>query len=373
MHILLGYGYSPGTAGAYFERALAREHQVTYVGTPWEDRPGYAPTVDLAQLAAALPVPPDLFLYVDNGNVFYAPTGLESLPCPTAAYLIDAWPPFVTTQRNTYRLRLARLFDYVFVAHPGAVDLFSRWRGGLPVEWLPLACDPQIHGDQHLDRIYDVGFVGQRSRAYPERERILAALAARYRINDLTRPYYLKDMARIYSQAKVGVNTSFNDILPMRFFEVMAAGALLLTPASSRNGQDRLAGLVEGRHFVTFRTLDDLIDRIDYYLAHPAERDALASAARDLVLSRHTYGRRAQQVLEHIARDGARRQAPLRALTAEQQARAYIETHALMRLADASLAPAFEGLPRGRKWRARAWQLGMALGAVLRRIKHEWR
>ncbi len=371
MHILLGYGYYPGTTGIYFERCLRQNHDVTFVGTPWAARPGFSPTVDVAQLADSLPTPPDLFLYIDSGNAFYAPTGLEKLRCPTAAYLIDAMPPFVTTQRNTFRLRLAQLFDYVFVAHVGAVDLFREWRAGEPVGWLPLACDLEIHGDQHLERVFDVGFVGQDNPiAYPERSRVLKLLGARYRMNDRDRPVYLKDMARVYSQSKIGFNMSVNDILTMRFFEVMAAGALLITEASARNGQNQLPGLVEGRHFITFANSDDLLQKIDYYLSHPTERVAIAAAGCQVVLREHTYAARASHILNHIAENGRRQTAPLRRWPRDRQAHAYMETHSLMRMVDATVSVPVEG--RGVTLK-RARQLYLAATALLRRIKHEWK
>ena len=373
MHILLGYGYYPGTTGIYFEQCLRQTHDVTFAGTPWATRPGFSPTVDVAELANSLPTAPDLFLYIDSGNAFYAPIGLEKLRCPTAAYLIDAMPPFVTTQRNTFRLRLAQLFDYVFVAHVGAVELFRQWRASEPVGWLPLACDPEIHADQHLERVFDVGFVGQDNPiAYPERSRMLQLLTARYRMNNRDQPVYLKDMARVYSQSKIGFNMSVNDILTMRFFEVMAAGALLITEASARNGQDQLAGLVEDQHYVTFRTSDELLQKIDYYLSHASEREAIAAAGCQVVLRQHIYAERAAYILSHITEDGMRQTAPLRRWTPSRQARAYMETHSLMRMIDATMAaPVTE---RGlRASPVRIQQLFFALTAMLRRIKHEWK
>jgi hypothetical protein len=374
MHILLGYGYYPGTTGVYFERALAHEHQVTYAGTAWYDRPGYPPTVDLSRVVAGLASQPDLFLYIDSGNAFYAPIGLEKLPFPTAAYLIDAWPPFVAHRRNTFTLRLARLFDYVFVAHLGAVVLFTQWREGLPVDWLPLACDPEIHGDQHLERTYDVGFVGQYNPAtYPERARVLQLLSERYAMNDFRRPYYLTELARIYSQSKIGFNMSVNDILTMRFFEVLASGAMLVTQASSRNGQDQLAGLKEGEHFITFDGQADLVQKVDYYLSHPDERQRIAQAGQAVAVALHTYACRARQLLVRIAEDGGHQKAPLRGWPAERQARAYMETHSLMRMIDATMSASFGKLTGTRKWQARAAQLYYAATALLRRIKHEWK
>src|SRR5919109_1512806 len=154
MNILLGYGYYPGTTGIHIEKCLTKNHQVTFVGTPWAEHSGYSPNMDLVQFVEHKNFKPDLFLYIDSGLAPYAPTGFEKLSCPSAAYLIDAWPPGIQ-QRNQFRIHLASLFDYVFVAHRGAVDFFSAARNGLPVHWLPLACDPDVHIDQKCERIYD--------------------------------------------------------------------------------------------------------------------------------------------------------------------------------------------------------------------------
>jgi Glycosyl transferases group 1 len=159
----------------------------------------------------------------------------------------------------------------------------------------------------------------------------------------------------------------------MRFFEVLAAGAMLVTQASYRNGQHQLAGLREGEHFVTFDSAEDLVRKIDYYLANPGERQRIAAAGRAVAISQHSYDCRVRQVLEHIAQDHRRMRAPLRRWPPEQQAWAYMETHALMRMIDATMMVSFSGLTGFRKWRARAGQLYYAATAFLRRIKHEWK
>ena len=94
-NILFGYGYYPATTAIYLEKVLKRRHSITYVDTPWElhGRPGYAPDMDLAEAVKGLPVPPDLYMYIDRGLAPCAPRGLERLSIPTVGYLIDAWPP----------------------------------------------------------------------------------------------------------------------------------------------------------------------------------------------------------------------------------------------------------------------------------------
>ncbi len=371
MHILVGFGYYPGTTGLYIQAALAKHHQVTFVGTAWaaHHQPGFAPNVDLAALVSKLETPPDLFLYVDSGNVAYAPIGLEHLPCPTAAYLIDAYPPH-TGLINKFRLRLAPLFDYVFVAHRGCEELYSSWRNGLPVHWLPLACDPAVHRDHHLERIYDVGFVGQVNASYPNRVRALAALSARYRLNDYRRPYYMDEMARVYSESKIVFNMTLQGLLNGRIFEAPPSGALLLTEQSSHNGQTEL--LTEGEHFVTFRDLDDLVQKVDYFLAYPDERERIARAGQAHVLQHHTYEHRTQTILDVVAADGARAIAPVRGWSSTRQARHYIELHSLLRMVDAVMEQPWYSLPGRSRITQRARQGYYTALAVLRRLKHQW-
>lgn len=359
MHILIGYGDAPGTTGQYYEEALAQNHQVTFVGRSSLARAGYAPNLDLAAFAAALDQPPDLFLYVDSGYNAYAPAGLHRLPLPTVAYFMDAYPPGIA-QRTPYLSTLAPLFDYVFAAHRGVLPLLQEARSGVPAYWLPPCCAPAVHGDQELERIYDVGFVGQLGSSYPQRVRLLETLEQKYRLNDFRQQYYRTDMARIYSQSKVVINISHSSaIIPMRFFEAPAAGAMLLTEASAANGQSEL--LAEGSEYVSFTGIEDALDKVAYYLAHPQEREQIARAGQKAVLANHTYAQRAADLLQTVQTDGMRGQAPARAWPPESVQKTYLRAWSQLRLVDCVLEEQEAPLPT---------RLGYALLAVLRRIKH---
>lgn len=358
MNILIGYGHFPGTTGIYIESALQRDHQVTYVGTPGETRPGFASNVDVAHFASASGLHPDLFIYVDSGNAAYLPRGLERLACPTVCYLIDAYPP-ITGLVNQFRLGLAPMFDYVFVAHRGCEPLYSGYREGLPVHWLPLACDPDTHADQHLERIHDVGFVGTVNANYPDRVRLLAALERRYKVSDYRRRYYMRDMARVYSQSRIVFNVTLKGLLNMRVFEVPPSGALLLTERSDHNGQSEL--LRDGEEFVTFSGEADLLQKVDYYLAHDDERERIARAGQSAVLSRHTYGHRVEHMLDVIRRDGARLIAPVRAWPRERLVRHHLRVRSMLRQVDGVMDEA--GAPF-------TTRLYFAALAMLRRVKH---
>lgn len=360
MYVLVGYGDAPGTTGQYFEQALGKEHDTLFVGRSSPHRAGYAPNLDIAAFVAQMEPRPDLFLYIDSGYNPFAPLGLHTVALPTIAYFMDAYPPG-STQRTPYLDTLAPLFDYVFVAHRGAVPHVQTQRANAPVHWLPPCCDAAIHADQHLERTYDVGFVGQVGRAYPQRIELLQAVEQKYRINDFRRSYYREEMARIYSQAKIVVNISHsNAIIPMRFFEAPAAGAMLLTHHSQINGQDEL--LREGVDYVSFCDLHDALDKIDYYLAHPEEREAIARAGQAAVLGRHTYAHRVAQLLQTVYDDGLRRHAPARRWPSIQVQKTYLQAYSQLRLIDCVMEQPEVGIGA---------RVSSALLALLRRIKHQ--
>jgi spore maturation protein CgeB len=290
MHILIGYGYDPLTTGRYFEEALAVEHEVTYVGASDGLRPGMPANLDLERYVSRSATRPDLFLYIDSGHRPYLPYHVERLACPTAAYLIDV--------HLGPRLRrpLAALFDYVFVAQHDCLDQY-RISEEQVVEWLPLACDPALHSETSEPRVYDVGFVGNPGDQRSRRSELLRELEARFAMNDFGRPYPRDEMARTYGLSKVVFNCSVGGEVNMRVFEAMASGALLITDRIE-NG---LADLFQdGHHLVMYDDLDDLSQKITHYLGHDAEREAIAQAGRQEVLSSHTYSRRAQQIFDTV-------------------------------------------------------------------------
>lgn len=104
------------------------------------------------------------------------------------------------------------------------------------------------------------------------------------------------------SNAHDGVDPKCDAINP-RVFEIAAAGAFQLCDPCI--GLDRFFDFE--RELPVYRNLRELRDRIDYFLAHPAERKAIAEAARARALKDHTYENRARKMLDFlIARHGAR-------------------------------------------------------------------
>jgi len=110
----------------------------------------------------------DLFLFIDDGLDYVIPQQCR----PRAAWTIDT---HMDLARCVQRFGDA---DFLLAAQKnGAAAL--RESLGRPVDWLPLACDPEIHRHMSGERkCHDVGFVGNVVVGH-ERHRLLGQLIER--------------------------------------------------------------------------------------------------------------------------------------------------------------------------------------------------
>ena len=228
----------------------------------------------------------DLYLNVDDGLRYRFPGDLR----PCAFWAIDTHLDF-----EWYRAK-AEDFDFVLAAQrDGAQRLHSE---GIPsAQWLPLACDPEVHRKHDVPKRYDVCFVGnllpgRRAEAVQHLQKHFADVFVGRR--------YFDEMAETYSASRVVFNRSVLGDVNMRVFEALACGSLLVTNELSDNGQAEL--FRNGEHLVTYRDLDELVEKITYYLEHEDERERIAAAGRKEVLAAHTYRHRMETILSEVER-----------------------------------------------------------------------
>jgi glycosyltransferase involved in cell wall biosynthesis len=261
------------TTAHYFERAAKtdKESVVHY----WDCCP------DLDKLGKE-----DVFIFIDPAPDW--PLGLELIPCVTVVYFIDVH------QELHSRLQLSRFFDVVFVAQKDYLSSFQEI-GHQHVYWLPLACSPDVHYAPSIIKTFDVGFVGKLGLIGTTRHKLLTTILPRYKTNDYRKFYSPHDMAKVYGQSKIVFNASINGDLNMRFFEAMAAGALLVTDRIE-NGLNEL--FEEGVHYVGYSTIEEAIEKINYYLANDAERGQIAAQGQKFVFEQHTYQHRWEKICQ---------------------------------------------------------------------------
>ena len=261
------------TTGNYFKHALEKtQHSIDHY---W------------AQDAESIRGDYDLYLRIDHGDYKYdLPQHLR----PQVFLAID------THLRKPFKkiVKQAKHYDFVMCVHKDSIKAL-RWKG-ISAEWLPVACDPEVHRKLDIPKKYDVGFVGTEGKRTLRRI-LLKELGKRYPKSFLgIAPF--TEMSQIYSASKIGFNYSIRNDINMRMFEVMSCGALLITNRTKGNGFEEL--FENGKHLVTYKNRRELFRLIDYYLTHDREREEISRNGHQLVINCHTYEMRTANMLERV-------------------------------------------------------------------------
>jgi glycosyltransferase involved in cell wall biosynthesis len=301
------------TEGIHYYRVLRRlGHEVFWVkdtkyfnvpGRHLKPEPGLALDTSLPAILSMIASKVDLFLYIEPQGII--PPGIEHADFNTACVLCDVHRDLASRQG------WARFFDHVFIYHRNYLEAFREHPEG-HVYWLPYACDLEFCKPLGVPRDLDIAFIGQ-SIPGSGRARILSELSRRYKINE-PRYYLQEEISLVYSRAQIVLNLPLGDDLNFRTFEAMSCGAMLLTRRIA-NGQEVL--FQEGVHFEAFSDEKELFDKIDYYLAHPQEREAIAAAGLAEVRQHHRLEQRIERLLE-IVKKNPDKAAPIRRMTPAQ-------------------------------------------------------
>ena len=148
------------------------------------------------------------------------------------------------------------------------------------------------------DRPNDLFWAGHRN-AYRRRfylERIEEHLGLRLDATYTAEKYQVR-----LRQARIGLNLFGFGFDTVRYWELPAQGCLLL---SERPPIRIPFNFEDGKSAVFFSDAPELIEKLDYYLAHPAESETIARAGHALYWERHTATARAEQLLARIRTSG---------------------------------------------------------------------
>jgi hypothetical protein len=231
-------------------------------------------------------------LAVVHVDTSFLPAGIEQLDVPTICFNIDA---FVGLKWRSY---WSRLFDAVVTFHTGTEQAFFN-AGARRIECLPHAVEASPFQGDSFPRTIDLAWIGSlRGEIYARRRHVIPALASRFKCNEQGRSYGYEEMAQVLARSRIGINIARDDYpraANLRCFEVMAAGALLLTDQPSDLEQ---YGFREGEEYVGFTQVDDIPDRVSELLTDSGRLQRVAAAGRRKVFEGHTYDHRARALVE---------------------------------------------------------------------------
>ena len=108
---------------------------------------------------------------------------------------------------------------------------------------------------------------------------------------------FAKQAPLVFNGSKVNIYVTPRSIrsgVPLRVLEIMACGGFVLV-----NYQEDLAAEFEdGKELVMYRSLEEMVDKVRYYLEHEDERKNIAKAGYEKVLREYNYAEKLRRILE---------------------------------------------------------------------------
>jgi hypothetical protein len=208
-------------------------------------------------------------------------------------------------------------YDLVISSLPNFVEYFRKL--GIPSELNRFAFEPKV-----LERFkannkatVSVSFVGSLFQTHTARVRWLEYLCHELDVkiwgtgidglpkNSLIRQCYMGKawgvkMYQILRKSKITLNYHIDVAGPyannMRLFEATGVGTLLIT-----DWKKNLYEMFEpGKEVVTYRSPEECVELIRYYLKHDKEQEAIARAGQKRTLQEHTYYHRMQELVDIV-------------------------------------------------------------------------
>ena len=243
---------------------------------------------------------------------------LDALGNPSPVYDISFVGSLYTESHNFFD-RMETLSDYAKGYLEGLMHSQMKIQGynfiqeslspimGELYQALPM--DPNPDGVETREYLY-AQYVINRKITGIERLRLLTAITKRHSLdlftldpsftlpglhNHGTADYYTQ-MPLVFKQSRINLNISLRSIksgIPLRAFDIMGSGGFLL----SNYQEDFLEYFTPGVDFVCYESETDLLQKMDYYLAHEDERQAIARNGHAKVAAAHTYRDRVRQML----------------------------------------------------------------------------
>lgn len=264
---------------------------------------------------------PDLLILQAQGPDNFTPE--------TVAYLHKLFPQMKIVNFNgdarvpvpEFNIAMARECHLSLIVSP---DLFAEYaRGGARnVAYWPISFEPDFSVSR--EKLFDpqaeasIVFMGSNygTETLPS-ARLRQEMVMRFALSDLSlrvygngwnsdvsaRPTYEDHAgnAQIYAQATMGISISHFDNLwgysSDRLYMLCATGC----PALVKMFKGMEAhGFVDGETCIAWDSLDELEEKARYYLQHADEREAIGKRGQEMTLTRHSWQRRADDLLNML-------------------------------------------------------------------------
>jgi spore maturation protein CgeB len=302
MRILL---LSPNQIGRYnwghqlFRNEIGKHHNVLYWGSGFK---GYDPTIRVPKIVKSRG-PFDLILTYGLRYTFPFEGIGEITDIPKAHISVDYFPDATggTYERNKILFDRDK-YDIYF----GVVGYIVRnlILNGVTSKafLLPFSVDSNIYKkDPNVQKTVDVlASYTVRDETYPNRRKVLEVLT-RSNFKCMFERVVHNNYVAAINRSKIVVtsNNKFSS-LSLKYTEVLSCGTLLL---ADRPEDFRELGYVDTKHLVLYNSLEDLVNKVQYFLMDEKTRERIALQGMEFVRKRHTNAVRVKQMTDILQKE----------------------------------------------------------------------
>jgi len=236
------------------------EEVLAYNYRPRAEEIGYEKR-DLELIQICREEQPDLVLFV-KCNIMHTQVFEECKKiCPIVYWFPD---PLITFRQDPGFMEKAKISDMVVVDKKNVFDEIKPHNKNVFI--IPDGFDASLEKPREgLDQEYDVSFIGQ---TYGDRLEKLQKI--KHNATIISNAYGVRHSETV-ARSKINLNFCTSDGPSNRIYKVLAAKGFLLTD----DWIDRDKEFEDGKHLVIFKDIDDLNEKISYYLENEKERDRI--------------------------------------------------------------------------------------------------
>ena len=175
-----------------------------------------------------------------------------------------------------------------------------------------LGAKPNYDGVETYEYLYS-NYVINRKITAVERSQFLTMIGEKYEVNLYTgdknfkakginnrgKVEYYSEMPYVFKNSDINLNITLRSIqrgMPLRCIDIMGCEGFLLTNYQ----EDFLRFFSPGEDYVFYDSRQDLMDKIEYYLLHEDERQAIAQRGYEKIKAGHTYRHRLEEIFDIV-------------------------------------------------------------------------
>jgi len=284
-----------------FRNEFAKHHDVLYYGDGFPD---YVPEKPIPEIVKEKGPFDLIFTY---GLKYTEPfIGIGDCNIPKIHIAVDYFPAKIAGNfERSHKLFNRDKYDLYFGTTNGVVK-YLKSNGFLKSFLLPFSIDTNIYRNLNLQKDYDIFAVfttrGKGDPIYPYRRIVHKILQKDLsHLKSFTSFIVHDEYIKAINRAKIGIssNNMFGS-LSIKYVEVMSCGTMLM---SDKPEDLEINGYQDGHHLVIYKDMEDMKNKIHYYLKHENEREKIAKNGEEFVRKYHNNEIRVQQFTDIVRKE----------------------------------------------------------------------